>query len=141
MSTSFTIFFDGQFWIGVLERRDQDGLRAVKVTFGSEPSNAELYDWIRDNGNSLVERLASAWPVADTSIAERQIRNPKRRHREAARAAKQVQTSTAAQRAIKNDQQEQGRQSARTRRDQRRANAKQVRAQKRAQARAKHRGH
>ena len=54
MPTMFTVYFDGQFWVGVLERRDEGLVRAVKVTFGAEPSDTELYEWVSRHGNALI---------------------------------------------------------------------------------------
>ena len=41
-----TVFFDGQFWIALIEKYDDDGsLRVGKHTFGPEPSNTDLLDF------------------------------------------------------------------------------------------------
>lgn len=141
MSTTFTLYFDGQFWTGVLESRTDGDLRAVRVTFGSEPSDAELYEWIREHGNELVDRLARATPIAAGSAPRRRVKSPKRVQRAAARAARAPRASTAAQRAIQADHEAQGRERAVARRSRRAADAEQVRAKRRQRAKDKHRGH
>lgn len=35
-SITFTVYFDGQFWVGIVERIDEDGLSAARVVFGAE---------------------------------------------------------------------------------------------------------
>ena len=35
-STTFTVYFDGQFWVGIVERIEEGGLFAARVVFGAE---------------------------------------------------------------------------------------------------------
>ena len=140
MSVCFTICFDGQFWVGVLERLDERGVRAVKVTFGAEPTDAELREWVLENGNDLFARLDAAQPVAADSGTRPRTRNPKRVQREAARAARRPRASTAAQLALTADQESRGRAATCEAKGRRREEAARVRAKRRARAKAKHRG-
>ena len=65
ISAQFTLYFDGRFWVGVLElherRRgaeanDQGGtVRAARHVFGAEPSDAELYDFLLTHGGALID--------------------------------------------------------------------------------------
>ena len=49
----FTVLFEGPFWIGLYER-EEDGLYTVcKVTFGAEPSGAEVYAFLCAHWHSL----------------------------------------------------------------------------------------
>lgn len=41
-----TVLFDGSFWIGVFERTIDNNLEVAKVTFGAEPKNIEIYNFI-----------------------------------------------------------------------------------------------
>ena len=43
---ALTVFFDGQFYVGLLERRNRGEMNAARVVFGAEPGDAELLDWI-----------------------------------------------------------------------------------------------
>ena len=43
---SLTILFEDPFWIGLFEMIDQQGLRACKVTFGAEPTDKEVMEFI-----------------------------------------------------------------------------------------------
>lgn len=42
-----TIFFDGQFWIALIEKCCNGKFFSGKFIFGSEPSNPELLDWMK----------------------------------------------------------------------------------------------
>lgn len=35
-STTFTVYFDGQFWVGIVERIEEGGFSAARVVFGAE---------------------------------------------------------------------------------------------------------
>lgn len=73
ISAQFTLFFDGRFWVGVLEvherRRgaeanDQGGtVRAARHVFGAEPSDVALYDFLLTHGGALIDRAAACPPA------------------------------------------------------------------------------
>ena len=44
-----TVFFEEPFWIGVFERISEGKLSVCKVTFGAEPKDYEVYDFILKN--------------------------------------------------------------------------------------------
>ena len=113
ISAQFTLFFDGRFWVGVLElherRRgaeanDQGGaVRAARYVFGAEPSDAELYDFLLTHGGALIDRAAASPPApvsrpVGSSSTPRP--NPKRTARQAAKEAARARPSTAAQAAL-----------------------------------------
>jgi len=44
-----TVFYDGQFWIALIEKTDELGILSVgKYTFGAEPSNTDLLAFMND---------------------------------------------------------------------------------------------
>ena len=47
MEGKLTVFFDDPFWVGVFEREDETEYRVLRVVFGAEPTDAELYEFIR----------------------------------------------------------------------------------------------
>jgi hypothetical protein len=53
MEGKLTVFFDDPFWVGVFEREDETGFRASRVVFGAEPTDRELYEYIRREYVSL----------------------------------------------------------------------------------------
>lgn len=80
LPAQFTLFHDGQFWCGVYETSSNNQLRAVRVVFGPESNNAELYEWLLVNGSSLVKRAHHSAPIPGT-IEKPQRGNPKRLQR------------------------------------------------------------
>ena len=42
MKTESTLYFDGRFWVIVIERHEEGRVRAVRIVFGAQPSDAEL---------------------------------------------------------------------------------------------------
>ena len=110
ISAQLTVFFDGRFWVGVLEhhelRHGGDAnsraitVRAARHVFGAEPSDVELYDFLLTHGGILIDRAAASPPVpaprsVDSSSTPRP--NPKRAARQAAKEAARARPSTAAQ--------------------------------------------
>ena len=41
-----TVFFESPFWVGIFERIEDEQLTVSKITFGSEPKDNEIYDFI-----------------------------------------------------------------------------------------------
>ena len=79
MSTSIgklTVFFEEPFWVGVFERIENGKLSVSKVTFGAEPKDYEIYEFVLKNYNGL--RFS---PAIETVIKE-QTKNPKKLQRE-----------------------------------------------------------
>ena len=153
ISAQFTLFFDGRFWVGVLElherRRgaeanDQGGtVRAARHVFGAEPSDVELYDFLLTHGGALIDRAAASPPVpaprsVDSSSTPRP--NPKRAARQAAKEAARVCPSTAAQAALATAREESSARGARNRSRRRRQEADEAWARRRERAKRRHRG-
>lgn len=71
-----TVFFDDPFWVGIFERVTDGKLEVCKITFGSEPKDYEVYDYLLQYWNNL--RFSP--PVnADTKLVVKI--NPKRMQR------------------------------------------------------------
>jgi Protein of unknown function (DUF2992) len=66
MSGSFTVYYDGQFWVGVLEVESAEGVRAARHMFGSEPTNAELLVFAAGPAFDALSREAHAAPPVST---------------------------------------------------------------------------
>lgn len=98
ISCSFTVFFEDPFWVGVFERRTpykgEDLLTAAKITFGAQPSDPQVYDYLLEN----YRNLKFSPPVS----AKRQqyAKNPKRIQREIHRAVSANGTGTKSQQAL-----------------------------------------
>ena len=75
MKTESTLYFDGQFWVGIIERHEADRVRAVRIVFGVQPSDAEFYEFLLTHANTLLCRLdEAAWA---SNMAHNQARETK----------------------------------------------------------------
>ena len=72
-----TVFFEEPFWVGVFERVADGKLSVCKVTFGAEPKDYEVWEFILKHYYKLVFSPAIEYQVKKNSD------NPKRRQREA----------------------------------------------------------
>jgi hypothetical protein len=59
MVAVFTIYFEDPFWVGVLESEDFDTLTVARHVFGSEPSNAELLQFMLYRFSSMPRQTAA----------------------------------------------------------------------------------
>ena len=84
MSTTLTVFFDDQFWVGLFERVEDGKLSVVKVVFGTEPKDQQVLEFVLEHFFEL-RYSPTIEGVKETTIAS----NPKRRQRQAARAQEQ----------------------------------------------------
>ena len=50
--SSLTILFEAPFWIGLYERMDNGKYEVCKITFGSEPKDYEVYEFLLKIGTS-----------------------------------------------------------------------------------------
>lgn len=135
VSSTLTVYFDGQFWVGMFERVEGGSLSACRVVFGSEPSDEEILRFIVERYN----RLRFSDPVAHEG-ASRQSTNPKRRQREASRELSRRGPSTKAQQAISEEREanaQKRKSDARERREREKSERFEQRQQKRKQT---HRG-
>ena len=135
VSSTLTVYYDGQFWVGMFERTESGRLSACRVVFGAEPSNEEVLELVCDRWNHL--RFTEPVAVDNTP---RIVSNPKRRQREAARELAHRGPSTKAQQALSEEREalaEQRKADARERRELDKQQRFELRQHKRKQ---KHRG-
>ncbi len=100
VSGSLTVFFEEPFWVGVFERISDNKLSACKVTFGAEPKDYEIYDFVLRNYYQLRFSPAVATDVKETS------RNPKRIQREVRKQVQNTGIGTKSQQALKLQQEQ-----------------------------------
>ncbi len=96
------VFFEEPFWIGIFEFESEDKLSVCKTTFGAEPKDYEIQDYILKNHDTLQFSLS----VESKKEVKEHI-NPKRLQREVKRQMRDVGIGTKSQQALKL-QQEQG---------------------------------
>ena len=95
MSSTFTVFYDGQFWVGVFESSDHGEVHAARHIFGAEPSGPELYQFGLMGFGALLDAAAASPAVIGSKRDARP--NPKRTARLLARQRAAPAVSTAAQ--------------------------------------------
>lgn len=94
METKLTVFFDDPFWVGVFERSENGMLSACRVTFGAEPKDYEVHEFILRH----YYDLSFSPPVK--SDARHAADNPKRRARSAKRQLEHTGVGTKSQQAL-----------------------------------------
>ena len=94
-SCTLTVFFEDPFWVGVIERVTNAKLTVCKITFGAEPRDYAVHQFLLDRWNTLT----FSPPVrADRKPAARI--NPKRMQRAASKQLGQTGVGTKAQQAL-----------------------------------------
>lgn len=129
-----TVFFNNPFWIGVFERIEDGKLSVSKVTFGTEPKDYEIYEFILKHYYSLQFSPAVATVVKENKV------NPKRMQRKIEKQLRDTGIGTKSQQALKL-QQEKGKQERKVKsREQKLAEAKRMFEVKQQKKKEKHRG-
>ena len=90
-----SVFFENPFWVGVFERIENNRLTVCKMTFGAEPKDAEVYEFILKNYHKLKYS-----PAVKIKMKE-QAKNPKRLQREAKKQTENAGIGTKSQQALK----------------------------------------
>lgn len=131
-----TILFEAPFWIGLYERESNGRYEVCKITFGAEPKDQEVYDFLLKNGN----RLKFSPSIQAAQTADKKV-SPKRLQRAIRKQLQPAGIGTKAQQALKL-QQEQGKQARKTRsKAEREAEQERQFQLRQAKRREKHKGH
>ncbi len=94
--STLTVLFENPFWIGLYERIDDDQYEVCKITFGTEPKDYEVYDFLLKNRH----KLKFSPPVKAETSREQKI-NPKRMQRKINNSLENKGVGTKAQQALK----------------------------------------
>ncbi|RNL48090.1 YjdF family protein [Paraeggerthella hongkongensis] len=94
VSSTLTVYHDGQFWVGIVEHVEEGRLGVTRIVFGAEPSEGEILRFV-----------ASEWEAlsffGDARSDEPKLaKSPKRRQREASKALDKSAVSTKAQQVL-----------------------------------------
>ena len=134
-SGKLTVYFEEPFWVGVFERIEDGKLSVAKLTFGAEPKDYEVQEYIQQYYFSLKFSPAVETVVKDIK------RNPKRMQREAKKQTMETGIGTKSQQALKL-QQEQNKQVRKERsREKKEAEEQRMFELKQQKKREKHKGH
>ncbi|VWL98275.1 Uncharacterised protein [Collinsella aerofaciens] len=135
VSSTLTVYHDGQFWIGLAEHVEGGRYGVTRIVFGAEPSDEEILQFVVGKWEKL-----SFFGGEPTEVSK-PARNPKRRAREAAKALKQPAMSTKAQQALAAQREAMKRESAQARSRRRAEEADARYEQRKLKRKQKHRGH
>lgn len=135
VSSTLTVYHDGQFWVGLAEHVEDDRYGVVRIIFGAEPSDEEILQFV----SSKWEKLA--FSDGEPAGKHEPAKNPKRRLREASKTLKQPAMSTKAQLALAEQREALKRESAHARSRRRAEEAEARFEQRKLKRKQRHRGH
>ena len=135
VSGKLTVYFEVPFWVGVFERVRDGKLSVAKVTFGTEPKDYEVQEYIQKCYFSLKFS-----PAVDTVVKDIK-RNPKRMQREAKRQMQETGIGTKSQQALKLQQEQNKQEHKARRREKKKAEELRMFELKQQKKREKHKGH
>jgi len=135
MRINLTVFFENPFWVGVFERIDDGKLSVCKVTFGAEPKDYDVWEFVLRHYDELVFS-----PAVETEM--RQIAdNPKRRLRNVRKQTERRGIGTKSQQALQLQREELKTEHRQISREQRDAEAQRRFEMKQLKKKEKRRGH
>ena len=94
MEAKLTVYFEDPFWVGIFERVEDGKLSVCKVTFGAEPKDYEVWEFVLKHYYELEFS-----PAVETGI-KRSADNPKRRQRNARKQLERTGIGTKSQQAL-----------------------------------------
>ena len=133
---TLTVLFEDPFWVGIYERREGRTYQACKITFGAEPRDREVYDFLLEHWRQLPFS-----PSMEAAAAEERKVSPKRMQRQIQKLLRPSGMGTKAQQALQL-QREQGKEARKkASRENRETEADRQFALRREKRREKHKGH
>lgn len=130
-----TVYFESPFWVGVFERIENGKLSVCKVTFGSEPKDYEVWEYVLKNYYQLKFS-----PAVDV-VVKKEATNPKRVQREARKQTVAIGIGTKSQQALQMQREENKLERKSVSREQREAEKQRQFELKQLRKREKHKGH
>ena len=135
MRISLTVFFEDPFWVGVFDRIDDGKLSVCKVTFGAEPKDYDVWEFILQNYDRMVFSPAVETETKQTAD------NPKRRLRNVRKQTECRGIGTKSQQALQLQREELKTEHRQISREQRDAEAQHRFEMKQLKKKEKRRGH
>ena len=100
ISDKLAVFFEDPFWVGVFERIENRKLSVAKVTFGVEPKDYDVLEFINRNYYHLQFS-----PAVETVVKDAK-KNRKRAQRDAKKQTMETGIGTKSQQALKLQQEQ-----------------------------------
>ena len=135
ISEKLTLFFEDPFWVGVFERVSNGELSVCKVTFGAEPKDYDVRDFIIRHLYGL--KFSPAVKVELKQTAD----NPKRRQRNAGKQMLHTGIGTKSQQALQKQRDEMMTERRQISKEMREAEKQKQFDMKQQKKKEKHRGH
>lgn len=130
-----TVYFEEPFWVGVFERITDGKLSVCKVTFGAEPKDYDVLDFVLRHYHDL--KFSPAVEAGEKQTAD----NPKRRQRNARKQLHNTGIGTKSQQALQLMREEMKTERRQVSREQREAQKQQQFEQRQKKRKEKHKGH
>ena len=130
-----TVYFEEPFWVGIFEHIEAGKLSVAKVTFGVEPKDYEVQEYIQKYYFGLKFSPAVEAIVKDIK------RNPKRMHREVKKQTIGTGIGTKSQQALKLQQEHNKQERKERNRKKKEAKEQRMFELKQQKKREKHKGH
>lgn len=134
VSVTLKVFFEGSFWIGLVERIEDNRLSVSKIIFGNEPKDYEIYDFILKKYRQLQFS-----PSVQTNMKKVHV-NPKKQAREVKKEMQNIGLGTKSQQALKLQHEQRKALSKQTMKKQKQLNKQQQFELKQQKKKQKHRG-
>lgn len=135
MQIHLTVFFDEPFWVGVFERVEDGKPSVCKVTFGAEPKDYQVWEFV------LKSYFALRFSPAVEADVRQTADNPKRRQRNARKQLAGTGVGTKSQQALQKQREEMKSERRERSREERYAEAQRRFEMKQAKKKEKRRGH
>ena len=130
-----TVYFEEPFWVGVFERITDGKLSVCKVTFGAEPKDYDVLDFVLRHYHDL--KFSPAVAAGEKQTAD----NPKRRQRNARRQLQNTGIGTKSQQALQLQREAMKTERRQVSREQREAQKQLQFEQRQKKRKEKHKGH
>ena len=130
-----TVYFEEPFWVGIFERIEDGKLSVAKVTFGAEPKDYEVQEYIQKYYFGLK------FSQAVEAIAKDIKRNPKRMQRAEKKQMQETGIDTKSQQALKLQQEQNKHERKERSRKKKEAEEQRMFDLKQQKKREKHKGH
>ena len=133
-SIRLTVFFEDPFWVGVFERVADSGLSACKVTFGAEPKDCEVWEFVLREYTHLKFSPAVRVERKPSDLTRKKLQKL------AKRQARQTGVGTKSQQALQLQREQQKTERKQLSREQREAEKQRLFALKQQKRKEKHKG-
>ena len=135
MSEKLAVFFEDPFWVGIFERISDGKLSACKFTFGTEPRDFEVCDFVLRHYHELKFS-----PAVDIELKQN-ADNPKRRQRNASKQMLRIGIGTKSQQALQMQREEKKLERKQVSKEMREAEKQKQFDMKQKKKKEKHKGH